>query len=310
MSVDLFAGFLEAAVRTTTPLLLAALGVLVAYRAGVLIVGAEGMMLAGSLAAAWGAFATGTPWLGLLAAMVVGALLGAVFAAICVYGRADQVVVGIALNLALLGLTTTIGRVAAQGQLQLTGVPGFKPVPLPGLARLPLLGPVLFTHLPLVYVTLLLVLLCHLLLFRTRAGLILRAVGEHPAAAESSGLNVLGYRLLACVVCGALAGAAGAHLSVGLLNRFTENMVAGRGFISLAAVILGGWQPLGTLGASLLFGAAEALQIRLQAFGSPIPYQVLLALPHVVTVVTLVLFAARREEPAATAQPYPPLEGA
>ncbi|MCL4441846.1 MAG: ABC transporter permease, partial [Firmicutes bacterium] len=180
----------------------------------------------------------------------------------------------------------------------------FGPWPVPFLNKIPFLGQVLFNHSPLVYLTFLLVPFTWYLLFKTTIGLKIRAVGEHPRAADTVGIRVNQLRFICCIIDGAIAGVAGAYLSISLLSMFTENMVAGRGFIALAAVIFGKWNPVGVMGAALLFGLGDALQVRLQAQGINIPYQFLLMLPYIITIIALAGFIGRAVKPAAQGQPY------
>lgn len=302
--VNEIVNFLSADLRTAMPLLLAATGLIFTERAGIVNIGVEGMMLVGSLAGVAGSFFLGNAWLGVLVAMVAGGLLGLFFAYLVVTARADQVVIGTAFNILGLGLTTSFARVIFGVNTAPPQIDSFKPVAIPVLAKIPILGPVLFNHSELVYLGLILVPVVHFILFRTTLGLKIRAVGEHPRAADTVGINVFKVRYGACIVGGMLAGLAGSYLSLSLLNFFTENMTAGRGFIALAAVIFGKWTPAGTLGAALLFGAGDALQYRLQAANSGIPYQLLLMIPYILTIAALAGFVGRAVAPAASGQPY------
>ncbi|BCV22426.1 ABC transporter permease [Moorella sp. Hama-1] len=296
--------FLSADLRTAMPLLLAATGLIFTERAGIVNIGVEGMMLVGSLAGVAGSFFLGNAWLGVLVAVVAGGLLGLFFAYLVVTARADQVVIGTAFNILGLGLTTSFARVIFGVNTAPPQIDSFKPVAIPVLAKIPILGPVLFNHSELVYLSLILMPLVHFFLFRTTTGLKIRAVGENPRAADTVGINVFKIRYGACIVGGALAGMAGSYLSLSLLNFFTENMTAGRGFIALAAVIFGKWTPAGVLGAAMLFGAGDALQYRLQAANSGIPYQLLLMIPYILTIAALAGFVGRAVAPAASGQPY------
>ena len=298
---------LYATLRLTTPILFAALGGLLCERAGVLNIGLEGMMLGGALAAYVVALRTGSPWLGLLAAMVVGTLTGLLFAVVVITFRANQIVSAVGLNLLMLGLT----GVALRASVGLSA--GSKPAPtipvwkIPGLGDLPIIGPLLFNHLPLVYLVFILVGAITFLLYRTTWGLAIRAAGENPRAAETVGINVIRVRYLTVLWSGMMAALGGAVLCIGYLNSFTEGMTAGRGFIAFSAIIFGRYGPIGTALASLLFGFADALQLRIQAFGVNIPYQFLIMLPYVVTL--LALFAAGRfNAPKASGVPYVPGE--
>jgi simple sugar transport system permease protein len=289
-----------------TPLLLAALGETLAERAGVLNVGLEGMMLAGALAGAVGAYVTRSPWVGLACGLLAGLLAAVLFGALAVYRGADQVVVGTGINILCLGLTGVFFR-ALQGRLGETGAllaPTFPAIGVPLAASLPVVGEALFHRNVLVYAAWLLVPLFHYHLFRTRLGLCLRAVGEEPTAAAAAGVRVLRVRFGAVLVSGALAGVAGVYLAIGHSNTFLEGMTDGRGFIALAVVIFGRWQPWGVLAAALVFGLAQGAQFAFQARRLPIPYQFFQALPYLVTLGALVLRAGGTQAPMALARPY------
>jgi general nucleoside transport system permease protein len=300
----LLVGLLTATVRMAVPLLLAALGELLAQRAGILNVGVEGIMLAGALAAFLGAFFTGHAYLGVMFAAVVGASFAWTHAYFSIALRADQAVSGIALNLVAFGLTTFVFR----STFGLTAGPpttaGLVEVPIPLLSDLPIVGTILFRHNLLVYVAFLLVPLLSLMLFHTRFGLQVRAVGENPLAAECMGISVHRIRYLCTVIGGMLAGLAGSVLSLGLLNLFQEGITGGRGFIALAVVVFGNWNPLGALMGALIFSVSDALQLRLQALGVAVPHQLLLMSPYLVTLVTIVGVTGRSKPPAALAAPY------
>ncbi len=277
------ADVLSAGVRLSTPLLFAALGETVSERAGVLNIGLEGMMLAGCLAGFLAAYFSGSVYVGLLAAMAAGGGVAFLHALVCLTFGANQIVSGIAINLLMLGLTAVLNRAI----LGITSVPAritsFAPIRIPVLSDIPFLGQVLFQHTALTYLALALVPAMAFLLFKTTWGLQIRSVGENPRAADTVAIRVNRTRYVCTVVAGAFAGLGGAALSLGQLNLFVENMTAGRGFIALAAVIFGRWNPAGVLVACMLFGVADALQLRLQAFDIGIPYQLLVILPYVLT---------------------------
>lgn len=304
--VELIEGILGAAVSMATPLLLAALGETLLERSGVINVGLEGMMLAGALAGAAGAFVARAPWVGLCCGVAAGVLAAALFGALAIYRGTDQIVVGAAINILALGLTGVFFR-ALQERLGAGGAllaPTFSPIAVPGLDRLPAVGPALFQRNALVYAAFALAPIASFLLFRTRAGLRLRAAGEEPTAAAAAGVDVLRTRFACALVCGALAGTAGVYLAVGHSNTFLEGMTDGRGFIALAVVIFGRWSPWGVLGAALFFGLAQGLQFALQARPLPVPYQFFQALPYLVTLAALVWRAGGARGPAALARPY------
>jgi simple sugar transport system permease protein len=284
--VVLTEGFLAAAVRVSTPLLLAATGETMTERAGVINLGLEGMMLAGALAATLGATAAG-PWTGLLLAVLAGMALAAAFAAIAIGARADQIIAGTAVTLVAVGLTGTIYRQAYGTGGAGLALPTLAPVAIPGLANLPLVGPALFAQPVPTYLAVLLVPVSWWVLFRTRLGLALRAAGESAEMARAAGVRPRLVRAGATVAGGAFAGLAGATLVLAQVGTFTERMTAGRGYVAIAIVVLGRWHPLGVAVAALLFGAATALQYVFQSLGLAIPYQLFLMLPYVLTLLAL-----------------------
>lgn len=303
MSVALVTSLLQSTVTMAVPLLLAALGELIAERAGVINIGLEGMLLTGAFAAMAATYSTGTALLGLLAAWGVGLLLAALFAYVVVARSANQVVVGTAVNLLAIGIT----GVAYRAIFGVTGaaltVSGFASLPLPGLAALPIVGPAFFTQNGLGYVAFLLVPLIAAGLYKTIPGLKLRMVGENPHAAAAQGVAVEWTQTCALLVCGLLAATAGAYLAIAYAHTFVEGMSAGRGFIALAIVIFGRWSAWGILGAALLFGLATALQFHVQALGLPLPYQFPLMLPYVLTLLVLAGYAGTTHAPAALGMP-------
>jgi simple sugar transport system permease protein len=295
--LDLLIAWGAATVRVATPLALAAIGETVSERGGVLNLGIEGAMLGGALGAAWGALHGGA-WAGVAAGTMVGVLTGLVFGLVAVVGRADQIITGTAVTLAAIGLTGLLAPAALGVAGAALTLPTLPPVALPGLSRVPVLGPVLFTQSVLTYMTVLLGLTATWLLWRTRFGLELRAAGESPEAASASGVSVARVRLMATLIGGALAGLAGASLVLAQVGAFTERMTAGRGFIAVAIVVLGRWHPMGAILAALLFGATIALQFLFQAAGTPIPYQALLALPYLLALAVLATVVGRAGAPA------------
>ncbi len=293
---------LEATLRLAAPLLLAALGELVVERAGVINIGIEGTMLTGAFVGFAIAAATGSPLAGVAGAALAGAGVGVLFGAFAVLRRVDQIVVGMAVNLLALGATGLGMRALYAGAPP--SAPTVPELAIPGLAGLPLLGPALFSQTPFVHGALLLTLALGFFLSRTAPGLRLRAVGESARAADTEGVSVHGTRLAAVVFGSALSGLAGAALSLAQSDTFTEGMTAGRGFIALAIVIFGRWRPLGVLLAAIFFGAATALQFRLQARGAAIPYPVFLMLPYVVTLAVLAFAIGRAAAPADLGRAY------
>ena len=297
-------GLLAAMVRLATPILFASLGEILAERSGVLNIGIEGMMLVGALGGFLGSRATGSWLFGILVGILAGMVLAWLFAYLTVTLGVDQVVCGITVNLLALGVTSFIHRVIYGIRTMIPSATPLPEWPIPILKDIPILGPILFQQNFLVYLSLFLVGVCWFLLYRTTWGMNLQSVGEYPEAADSLGINVLRVRYLALLACGALAGMGGTVLSLGQLNMFVDNMTAGRGFIALAVVIFGKWHPVGALGASLLFGATEALQLRLQALGFQIPFQFLVMLPYLLTVIALAGVVGRSIPPGALTKPF------
>jgi simple sugar transport system permease protein len=291
-------GFLAASVRVATPLLLAALGEMLAERSGVINLGVEGAMLCGALAAALGA-ATGGVWTGLAASAVAGMALATVFAFVAIGARADQIISGTATTLLAVGLTGAVYHTAFGSAGAGLSLPTLAPVRIPGLAGVPLIGSALFDQPVTTYLALAAVPLCWWFLFRTHAGLALRAVGEAPEHARAAGVAARRVQFAATLAGGAFAGLAGGTLVLAQVGTFAERMTAGRGFIAIAIVVLGRWHPVGVLGAALLFGAATALQFVFQAMGLAVPYQLFLMLPYLLTLMLLAGLVGGARAPAA-----------
>ncbi|MEM7694321.1 MAG: ABC transporter permease [Pseudomonadota bacterium] len=293
-------------VTAATPLLLAAIGELVVERSGVLNLGVEGMMVVGAVAAFAVALSTGNPWLGVLAGAGAGAALSLVFAALAVGLATNQVATGLALTLFGIGVAGLVGE-------GFVGVPGVKlpPLSVPGLSDLPIIGPLIFAQDPLTLLSLALTAGVSVFLFRTRAGLRLRAVGDAPAAAQAIGLNVIGIRVAAVIFGGVCAGLAGAHLTLVYTSQWIEEITAGRGWIALALVVFASWRPGRVILGAYLFGAVTIAQFHAQALGVAVPSQLLSALPYLATILVLVLIAANRRAtmvntPAALGKPFVP----
>ncbi|MCZ7527027.1 MAG: ABC transporter permease [Acidimicrobiia bacterium] len=295
--------WMQASVRSLTSIGFASVGETVGQRSGVLNIGLEGVMLSGALAAALGSSGTGSPWVGVACAALTGVLVTLLFAVFVVTLKTDHIVIGVGINLLAVGLTTYVFRLVFASRTSVT-VPAFEELPIPLLSGIPVVGDVLFDQIPLVYLLFVLVPLSVFLLRRTSWGLRIRAVGEHPQAADTAGVRVDVVRYGAQLFAGALAGIGGAVLSIGNLNLFAENMTAGRGFIALAAVIFGRWHPVGAFGACVLFGAVDALQFRLQGLESGIPSQIWLAMPYVLGLVVLAGMAGRSRMPSALGTPF------
>ena len=295
---------LAASLRLATPLIFAALGETFAERSGVFNLGVEGIMLLCGLVGFAGAYATHNLWAGVLASALAGALLGLLYAFFTVTLRADQIVAGFALLLMSTGGAIYFNRLIfpSRGGTQ-PQIEAFPVIPVPFLRDIPVIGQLLFTHTLLTYLMLVGVLVSAVILYRTRFGLRVSAVGEYPQAADSVGVSVVFIRY-ACVVIGAaLAGVAGGYFSLVDLGFYADTMVGGRGFIALALVVFGQWNPVLVLLGGLLFGAVEAIQQRFQILGSTIPPQFMIMMPYLLTIVVLLL-GRKRRAPSALTVPY------
>lgn len=298
-------GVLAAGVRLATPILLAAVGEIFAERAGVLKISIEGEMLVGALFGFLGAFYLKNLWIGFFCGMAAAAVFSLIAGIMSISFKVDQVITGITLNILALGFTSFIYRFMLGKSFIPPSIKALSIVKIPYFSQIPVLGPILFQQNVVVYLTMfVLAPAATFVLFRTTFGLNLRAVGEYPLAADTVGINVIGVRYACVLLGGVFSGLGGAFMTLAQLNMFTENMTAGRGFIALAAVIFGKWHPLGAMVATLLFGVADALQLRLQALGVQVPYQFLLMLPYVLTIIALIGVVKRTNAPAALAVPY------
>lgn len=298
------ADFLATDIRTAMPILIAALGLVYSERSGIVNIGAEGIMLIGALAGVTGSFYTGSAWAGVFLAVIVCSLFGLLFAFLTISIRADQIVIGAAFNILGTGLTTTLSRIIFGVNTAPPKIDAFTNIPIPVLSKIPVIGQALFNQNAVTYLIYILIPILHYVLFKTEIGLKIRAVGEHPKACDTVGINVYKIRYGTVIFSAMMAGLAGSFVSLGLLSFFTENMIAGRGFIALATVIFGKYSPLGAVAAALIFGAGYALQFKLQAVGSQVPYQFLLMVPYILTLLALAGFVGKVKSPAASAVPY------
>ncbi len=289
--MDIFnLSLIYSSIRLTTPLLLAALGGLYSERAGVINIALEGLMLAGAFTAAAITHYAGSPWVGLLAGIAAGVAVAAIYAVVCIRFRADQVVSGTAINILMVGVPAMLSGAFFLSSGSTPQIPKENLIPNTPIVIAFLLVPVTW------YV-----------LYRTPFGLRLRAVGENPGAADAAGVSVTKLRYSAVLLSGALAGIAGAYLSIGQSSLFTRNMTSGRGFIALAALIFGKWRPVQTMLACLLFGFTEAVAIQLQGVpigGEEIPNQFIQIIPYVLTIVVLAGFIGTSRAPRALGIPY------
>ncbi len=300
-SAQVVLGILTSGIRLATPYLYAGIGETFSQRSGVLNLGVDGQMLMGAFAGFYVVFSTGNLWLGLLAALAVGALMGLAMAFISVTLRAEQGISGIGVFLFGLGLSEllfqkTIGTVET--------VSGFRPLQIPVLSSIPVLGEILFSHNILVYGAFLLVPIAWFVLNKTTIGLNIRAVGENPEAADSLGVSVARVRYFTVTLGGALSGVAGASLSIALVNVFQQNLTNSLGFIAVALVYFGGWRPFGLLAGALIFSMLNALQVWVQTLGIPVPAEIALMMPYVLTIVVLALSVQRVRPPTALTKPF------
>ena len=296
--------WVSASLRLAGPVLVAALGETFAEQSGILNVGIEGTILLGALASFLASHRTGMVWTSLLVATLVGVAANLFLAWMYVSVRASQVITGLVFNVLALGLATTVYRLALGHSAAPESIAVFQPLRVPVIARIPFVGPVISQPAPF-YLTLLLAVVSQVVLYRTDFGLALRATGENPAAADSAGISVERMRYLGTLLSGAGAGMAGGYLVLAQVGLFRETIVAGQGFIALAIVIFGRWNPLKATLAALVFGACDALQLSLQIFGTRVPPQLLLALPYLVTILAISgLFGNRAVPPAALMKPY------
>jgi simple sugar transport system permease protein len=301
------AGLMEQTVETSVPLVLGALAGIVGERSGVINVAIEGQLLLGAFAGTLFGSAASNLGVGLVAAVIVGGLMGALLGVFAIRYQVNQVVLGVVLNVFALGITGYLyDALLAKYPLTLDKADHLNPVKIPILGDIPWIGGIIFNQNVIVYMAYILIIAVDVALFRTRWGLRTRAVGEHPRAADTVGIKVLRTRYRNVILGGMIAGLGGAYLTVGAVGQFTKDMTNGKGFIALAAVIFGRWSPRGALGAALLFAFSDALGNLLSFVGSPvdIPSNLLLMLPYVVTIFAVAGLVGRVKAPAADGEPY------
>lgn len=298
-------GLLAGALTVSTPLIFGSLGGVISERVGVVNIAIEGQLLAGAFTAALVATATGSAWVGLIAAMVAGAAVSAVLAAFAIKYLVDQVIVGVVLNVLVIGLTSFLFSTVMTGDPDLFNKPArFERLPIPLLSDIPVIGPIMFNQSIIVYAMFLLVPIVWFGLFKTRWGLRLRAVGEHPKAADTVGIKVARTRFWNVLLAGVIVGGGGAFFTLVAIGSFTKEMTNGAGFIALAAVIFGQWNPIKATLAALLFGFATNLQSTLSIVGSPVPSEFMLMLPYLVTIFAVAGLVGFSRPPAASGKPY------
>ncbi len=306
MISDLFSatvvfGILASGIRLATPYLYAAIGETFSQRSGVLNLGVEGQMLLGAFAAFYVAFTTGNLWLGMLAALIVGAIMGLAMAFVTVNLQAEQGISGIGFYLFGLGLSDLLFQ-KILGTVET--VKGFPKIDIPYLSDLPVLGKIFFQHNILVYIAFALVPISWFVINKTTLGLKIRSVGENPEAADSLGVSVAGIRYFTVILGGAMSGIAGASQSIALLNVFQQNMTSGLGFIAVALVYFGSWRPVGVMLGALIFSMVNSLQLWIQVLGIPIPSDIAVMMPYVLTILVLMASASGVRSPSALTKPF------
>lgn len=306
--MEQLASFFASAMRQAAPLLIAALGLVVSERAGLMNIGVEGIMLMGAFTGYAATKLSGSYWIGLLAAIIVGLIMITIFAVLTISFKATQVVVGAGMNILCAGLSSFIFRRLFYGTgIMDSGitVDTFQAIPIPVLSEIPIIGPMFFDQNIIVYFGLLMIPVLIFVMNKTAVGLKIIAVGEHPKAADSLGINVTLVRYAATLFSGAMMGIAGAYLSIAQSNAFAEGMTSGKGYIAMAVVILGKWKPNGVFFGALLFGLANATQMNIQNLGVEIPNNLVMMLPYIVTVLAVVAVSKTKvDAPGAQGIPY------
>ncbi len=306
-ALDFLISVLASCLRISIPIAFAALGAIFCERAGIVNIGLEGMMLVGAFAGVLGSDLSGNAYVGLLFAMAAGALFGLIHAVLTVRLKTDHIISGLGINLLALGITTVLLQLIWGNRGKSDSVAGLGNVTIPGLDRIPVIGDLFGSVSILFYVLIAAVILSWIVLYKTVFGLRLRVIGDNPQVADTLGVNVYRMQYICVILCGVLAGIGGAYLSIGEINLFGRDMVAGRGYIALAATIFGGWNPIGAYAGSLLFGIAQGLQIRLQLF--QIPVQFVEMLPYVMTLLALIVFRKSGRGPLAAGKHFRRGEG-
>lgn len=288
---------LLATLRMAVPLILASIGSVICERSGIINLGIEGMMLSGALGAVIGTSVFHSPWIGTLSAILMGGAFGLIHAVLCIRYHTNQAVSGVGINIFSSGLTIVLCK-AIWDKEGLSGeVDQIPAVTIPFLHKLPVIGPLFENQSPYLYITILIVAISWYMMYRTKTGLRLRTIGDHPQAAAAAGIDVTRYRYTAVIICGMLCGLSGSFLSIVQSNLFVKEMVAGRGYIALAATIFGGWNPLGSFLASLLFAFSQAVRITLDF---NIPEQFLQMLPYLLTMFVLIIAGGKAKGPQAS----------
>ncbi len=305
LQATIIVSILASTIRIATPMLLAALGELVTERSGVLNLGVEGMMLMGAFTGFLAAYASGSLWVGVLAAAATGGLMALIMVLMAAILKVEQIVSGLALNLLGAGVSLFWHRLLFdKTQVVVATIDIFRPLNIPGLSDLPYVGPVLFTHRWMTYFALLMVPVVWFFLYRTKYGLLIRSAGENPRAVDTKGVSVTRLQAYATLFGGVMAGLGGAVLTLAASPRFVPDISAGRGWLAIVIVIAGNWLPWRILAAALIFAFLDALQLHLQGIGVQFPHQILLAIPYIFAIVVMMGSRARSEAPSALGLPY------
>lgn len=299
-----------------TALILASLGGIFSERSGVTNLGLEGLMVFGAFASALGGYyaesagmgGTAAAWIGVLAALVLGVIVSLIHAVASITFKADQVISGIVINFLAAGSTLYLVKLLFNGSGDSERIQGFNKLDIPGLTNIPFVGSVFFNAYPTTYLAIILVIVGWYVLYKTPFGLRLRAVGEHPSAADTVGVKVNRLRYIGVMISGALAGLGGATITLTTTNTFSHNTISGQGYIAIAAMIFGKWNPVGAFGAALFFGFSQALRnvVQLNEWAKSIPQEIFFMLPYVLTIIVLIGVVGRSSAPAALGQPYDP----
>lgn len=306
LKIFVSAEFYAATIRLMTPLMIAAIGGIICERAGILNMALESMMLSGAYFGFMGSYITGNVWMGVLSAMLGGMVFSVIMGFMSIKLKVNQVVVAMGLNTLATGVTSTIFRFMFETNAGMAHCEGFTKINIPVLSEIPFIGKVFFNQYPLTYIGIALMILINWFLFHTSRGLELRAAGENPLVLAVAGVNVIKIRWLALLATGAMGGLAGSCLTLNGLETFYDGLSGGRGFIAYAAIVFGKWNPFGAALATVLFGAGDALQLRLQAMDFGIPYHFLMMAPYLITFFALVFFMGPSRGPAASNRPYVP----
>ena len=304
LDIAFISGLIGATMRMATPIIFATLGEILSERAGVLNLGIEGIMLMGAMTGFLVTFTSGEIWLGVLAGAGVGMLLGLLMAFLAVYLGLSQHVSGLGITLFATGLAMFVYRLHFGSPTVPPIIQPFKQITIPLLSKIPVIGPGLFTQYSLTYIAWLLIPALSILLYKTKIGLKIRTVGENPVVADTVGVNVLLIRTLCLVAGGALMGIGGAFLTLAHQNMFLIDVIGGRGWVAIAMVIFGNWDPLKGACGALIFGFLDALQLRLQGLGIAVSFHIFLMIPYLLTIVALISVSRKASVPASLLKPY------